>query len=68
MADFLPAAVAHNQLWHLIPLIIAISLVYGATRHELLAPILANAVRFGIWMIGFIAVVFAILFWVARGL
>jgi hypothetical protein len=54
-----------NQLWYLIPLVIVISLVYGATRHELMGPILANAWRFGAWVMTFIAVIFVILFVVA---
>lgn len=57
-----------NQLWHLLPLVVTISLVYGATRHEMPGPILNNALRFGIWMLGFIAVIFVVLFWISRGL
>lgn len=56
------------QLWHLIPLIIAISLVYGATRHELMDQILGHAVRFGGWVLGFIGVLFAVLAVVAKTL
>lgn len=59
--DLLFADIGKNQLWHLFPLLIVISLVYGATRHELAGPILANAIRFGVWMLGFIAVVFVVL-------
>ena len=66
--DLLLATISKNQLWHLFPLVVTISLVYGATRHELPGPILENAVRFGIWMLGFVAVIFAVLFWVSRGL
>jgi hypothetical protein len=50
-------------LWHAIPIILAISLVYGATRHELVGPILHNAYRTAVWIVGFMAVIFAIL-WV----
>ena len=50
----------HWQLWYAIPLLIAISLVYGATRHELMGPILAYAWRAGLWMVGFLGVIFAI--------
>lgn len=51
-----------NHLWYLLPLIVTISLVYGATRHELMGPIVQHAFRFGTWFSGFIAVVFAILY------
>ena len=51
-----------NHLWYLLPLIVSISLVYGATRHEHMGPILQNAVRFGTWFTGFIAIVFGVLF------
>ena len=50
-------------LLHAIPIILAISLVYGATRHELVGPILHNAYRTAVWIVGFMAVIFAIL-WV----
>lgn len=66
--ELLLASIVKNQLWHLFPLVVTISLVYGATRHELPGPILGNAFRFGIWMLGFVAVIFAILFWASRGL
>ena len=57
-----------TQLWHLIPLIVAVSLVYGATRHEYVSEILQHGVRFGAWVLGFIGVLFVILALVARSL
>jgi len=50
-----------NQLWYAVPLIVSISLVYGATRHESMAPILNNAVRAATWIVGFMAMIFLIL-------
>jgi len=50
-----------NQLWYAVPLIVAVSLVYAATRHEEMGPILHHAVHIGVWIVGFMAVVFAIL-------
>lgn len=61
MSGVLIASLLYNQLWHLVPLIVAVSLVYGATRHELIGPILAYSVRFGIWIVGFMAIIFVIL-------
>jgi hypothetical protein len=48
-------------LWHAIPIIIAISLVYGATRHELMEPILHSAYRTTLWILGFVGVIATIL-------
>jgi hypothetical protein len=50
-----------NQLWYMAPLIVAISLVYGATRHEYLVPILQNALRAAWWIISFMGLIFLIL-------
>lgn len=57
IANVLP----HNQLWYLLPLVISISLVYGATRHELMKPILANALHTAFWILGFMAIIFVVL-------
>ena len=56
------------QLMYCIPLIIAISVVYGATRHEFLAEITFHAIRAAIWVIGFMLVIFALVWWASRGL
>ena len=55
------AAVWFNRLWYSLPLVVVISLVYAATRHELMRPILEHAVRFGLWILGFMAAVFLVL-------
>lgn len=52
-------------LWHAVPLIAIVSLVYGATRHELLGPILTHSYRTAVWIIGFIAAIFAVLYCVS---
>ena len=51
-----------NQLWYAVPLIVSISLVYAATRHERMRPIVAHAVRLGGWVVGFMTCIFALLF------
>jgi hypothetical protein len=56
------------QIWYSLPLVVAISLVYAATRHEHMMPILQHALRFGLWIVGFMAVVFALLVWLTSGL
>jgi hypothetical protein len=55
-----------NQFWYAVPLIVSISLVYAATRHEHMGPILAHAARVGAWIVGFMAIVFVLLFWMNR--
>ena len=57
LADALPVA----QIWYMLPLLLAVSLVYGATRHELLVPILQHAWRTAVWMLVFMGVIFLIL-------
>lgn len=52
---------AVNQLWYVLPLVVTVSLVYGATRHELMSPILHNAFRAATWIIGFMAIIFFVL-------
>lgn len=52
------------RIWYAFPLILVISLVYGATRHENLREILVHAVRSAVWVIGFMAVIF-FLIWIA---
>jgi hypothetical protein len=48
-------------LWYAIPIVLAISLVYGATRHELLKPILMHAYHTAVWIVGFMLMIVAIL-------
>lgn len=61
MLDALLLATSAAKLWHLVPLLTAVSLVYAATRHELLLPIAAHAVRFAIWIVVFMAIVFGVI-------
>lgn len=55
------ASIWHNPLWYLPPLVVAVSLVYGATRHELMRPILDQALRAGVWILGFMGIIAAVL-------
>jgi hypothetical protein len=57
-----------NQMWYALPLIVVISLVYAGTRQELMEPILIHAARLGGWIVGFMAVVFAVLFFISSRL
>ena len=62
MLPLLANAILTRQFWYALPLIIVISLVYGATRHELMGPILNNALRSAIWICGFMLVIFGLLY------
>ena len=55
----------NSDYWFAIPLIVAVSFVYSATRHERMQPILVHAMKFGGWAVAFMAVVFVILYLVA---
>jgi hypothetical protein len=55
------AAVHISYLWYAVPLIIVISLVYAATKHEATGPILQHAWRIGVWIVGFMLVIFVVL-------
>ena len=58
-APWLAAAIP--DIWFALPLIVAISLVYAATRHEEMPVILARAARVFGWIVGFMAVMFVLL-------
>lgn len=53
------------RMWYAIPLILVISLVYGATRHERPQPILEHALRFGSWIVMFMLVLFFVIWLVS---
>lgn len=61
MVNILLGAMLVKDFWYALPLIVAVSLVYAATRHELMGPILSHAVRIGVWIVGFMTVVLAVL-------
>lgn len=50
-----------NNILNALPLIVAVSLVYAATRHEDFVAIARHAGRLGVWIIGFMAIVLVIL-------
>ena len=50
------------KIWYALPLVVAVSLVYAATRHEDMRPIFSHAARTGAWIIAFMAVIFALLY------
>ena len=57
-----------GRIWHALPLIVVISLVYSATRHEHAGPILSHAARWMLYISAFMVGMFAILQWCVSGL
>ena len=53
------------QTWYILPLILAVSLVYGATRDERPGPILYHAWHTAVWMAVFMGGIFAVLWLVS---
>jgi hypothetical protein len=61
MVEMLPAMNGGHTMWYALPLVVAVSLVYAATRHEEMGPILGHAPRVGLWIVGFMAAIFLVL-------
>lgn len=51
------------QIWYSLPLILVISLVYGATRHEHLKEIISHSIRAAIWLAVFLGIIFVLVWW-----
>lgn len=64
MADWLLLAksIWEAQIWYAVPLIVAVSLVYGATRHEHLKEIVIQCYKSAVWVLGFMGIIFAIIY------
>jgi len=61
----LASALGAAQSWYILPLIVSVSLVYGATRHELFWPIVRNAWNTAVWMAVFMGSIFIVLWGVS---
>lgn len=57
----LSASLTVPRLYFAVPLIVAVSFVYGATRHERLDQILVHSFKTALWITGFLAVIFGLL-------
>ncbi len=49
------------RIWYAMPLIVAISLVYGATRHERTYDVLVNGFKTFAWIMFFALVILALI-------
>jgi hypothetical protein len=61
MPDLLLAGIWSLNLWYALPLIVAVSLVYAATRHEAMNAILIHAGRIATSIVVFMAVCLVLL-------
>lgn len=50
-----------NVNWHLVPLIVAVTLVYSATRFETWPYIFSHAIRWALYILGFLGVTYLFL-------
>lgn len=57
-----------TDMCYSLPLLVSISLVYSATRHERMRPILIGAAWFGGWIVAFMAVALALLYYLSSRL
>lgn len=56
----IPIGMVHVY-WYVLPLVIAISLVYSASRHEQWPRIFGHAARLSAWMLGVLVFITAVL-------
>ena len=54
------------SFWYALPLVVSVSLVYAATRHENVGDILRHAFRVAVWIAGFMALVFGLLYAISK--
>ena len=66
MHDLLWAAAHIHHLWYALPLIVAVSFVYAATRHERLGAIFSRGLGCGLTIAGFMALILLLLALISR--
>jgi len=54
-------SISPTYLLYYVPLLVAISLVYGATRHEDMRLVLRHSLHTGYWITAFMGVIFLVL-------
>ena len=70
MISLLPALIGGdlNRIWYLIPLALAVSLAYTASRYEAQDVIIRRSASFFWKTLAFMALIFAVLYLLAMGL
>lgn len=61
LLPFLAVSLWQARLWYAIPLVLVVSLVYGATRHERMREITEQFIRTVIGLIGFMSAIFVVI-------
>ena len=61
MTSLLALTFFEARIWYAVPLIVVISLVYGATRHEYVPEILKHAAKAALWVIIFMLIILALI-------
>lgn len=61
LLPFLAVSLWQARLWYAIPLILVVSLVYGATRHERMKEIIEQSIRTAIGLVGFMSAIFVVI-------
>ncbi|MFO0454494.1 MAG: hypothetical protein ACK5Z0_00670 [Planctomycetota bacterium] len=61
LLPFLAVSLWQARLWYAIPLVLVVSLVYGATRHERMKEIIEQFIRTAIGLIGFMSAIFVVI-------
>lgn len=61
LPTLLLAAAGAMRLWYAVPLVVSVSLVCAATRHEDIRAILVHAGRFALWIIVFMGIVLCVI-------
>ncbi len=59
-------SISSTYLLYYIPLVVAISLVYGGTRHEDMRLVVTHAFYTAYWITAFMGIIFAILWMMGR--
>ena len=49
------------NIWYALPLIVSLTLVTAATRHELFVPIFVHAAKFAAWLLAFMGAFLGVL-------
>jgi hypothetical protein len=61
LLPFLAISLWQARLWYAIPLVLVVSLVYGATRHERMKEIIEQSIRIAIGLVGFMSAIFVVI-------
>jgi hypothetical protein len=61
LLPFLAVSLWQARFWYAIPLVLVVSLVYGATRHERMKEVIEQSIRTAIGLVGFMSAIFVVI-------